>query len=68
MTTVRIIAEWAFKEIVNLFPFFDWKKGQKIQLSPLGLQFRTAILLYNAHVCLHSPQIPQYFRYSATGE
>lgn len=62
MSKVRIVVEWVFKEIVSVFPYFDWHKNQKVRLSPLGLQFRVAVLLHNAHVCLHTPQIPQYFQ------
>ncbi|RPA74036.1 hypothetical protein BJ508DRAFT_215714 [Ascobolus immersus RN42] len=62
MSKVRIVVEWVFKEIVTLFPHLDWFKNQKILLSPLGLQFRVAVILHNAHVCLHRPQIPQYFQ------
>lgn len=62
MANVRIIVEWVFKEILNLFPFLDFKRNQKLLLQPVGKQFQVAALLHNAHVCLHQPQIPQYFQ------
>jgi len=59
MANVQIIVEWVFKETLNLF---DFKRNQKFLLQPIGKQFQVAILLHNAHVCLHNPQIPQYFQ------
>jgi len=61
MSRLRIVAEWAFKEIVNTFAFLDLVKNQKHLLQPVGVQFRAAVLLHNAHVCLHKPQVTQYF-------
>ena len=55
------MAEWAFKEMVNLFGFLDYVKNQKHLLQLVGVQFRVAALLHNTHVCLHRPQIIQYF-------
>ncbi|RPA89084.1 hypothetical protein L873DRAFT_1894669 [Choiromyces venosus 120613-1] len=60
MSRLRIVAEWAFKEIVNTFGFLDFVKNQKHLLQPVGVQFRVAVLLHNAHVCLHKPQVTQY--------
>lgn len=61
MSRIRIVVEWAFKEVVNLFAFVDHEKNQKHLLQPVGIQFRVAVLLHNAHVILHRPQISQYF-------
>jgi len=61
MSRLRIVAEWAFKEIVNTFGFLDFAKNQKHLLQPVGVQFRVAVLLHNAHVCLPKPQVTQYF-------
>jgi len=62
MSRLRIVAEWAFKEMVSMFGFLDYAKNQKLLLQPIGMQFRVAALLHNAHVCLHHPQITQYFQ------
>ncbi|RPA96665.1 hypothetical protein L873DRAFT_1693795, partial [Choiromyces venosus 120613-1] len=48
-----IIAEWAFKEIVNTFSFLNYYKNQKYLFWPIGVQFPVTILLHNAHICLH---------------
>ena len=61
MSRLWIVAEWAFKEMVNLFGFLDYVKNQKHLLQLVGVQFRVPALLHNAHVCLHRPQIRQYF-------
>jgi len=61
MSRVRIVAEWAFKEMVNTFGFLDYVKNQKLLLQPVGVQFCVAALLHNAHVCLHRPQVTQFF-------
>ena len=61
MSRVRIVAEWVFKEMVNTFGFLDYQKNQKLLLQPVGVQFLVAALLHNAHVCLHNPQVTQFF-------
>lgn len=61
MSRVRIIAEWSFKEVTMQFKFLTDKLEQKLLLQPVGMQFLVCILLHNAHVCLHYPQILQYF-------
>lgn len=61
MSKVRIVVEWCFKEILQMFMFFDFARTQQTLLSPIGLQYAVAVLLHNAHVCLQHPQIPQYF-------
>ncbi|RPA89080.1 hypothetical protein L873DRAFT_1832100 [Choiromyces venosus 120613-1] len=50
MSRLRIVVEWAFKEMVNMFGFLDYAKNQKHLLQPVGVQFRVAALLHNAHI------------------
>lgn len=61
MSRLRIVVEWVFKEVITMFAFVDYPKNQKHLLQPVGIQFRVAVLLHNAHVILHKPQISQYF-------
>jgi len=61
MSRVRIVVEWCFKEVLQLFSALDFTRTQRLLVSPIGLQYSVSVLLYNAHVCLHNPQIPQYF-------
>jgi hypothetical protein len=53
--------EWVFKEITQQFAYLSWKREQKVFLKALGEEYSVGVLLHNAHVCLHHPQIPQFF-------
>jgi hypothetical protein len=55
---VRIVVEWVFKEITQQFAYLSWKREQKVFLKALGEEYLVGVLLHNAHVCLHHPQIP----------
>ena len=61
MSKVREAVEWSFKEVTQQFPFLDLSRNQKILKSPCALFYLVAVLLCNAHTCLHRPQIPQFF-------
>ena len=43
MSTVRMVVEWGFKEVVNQFRFLDFKSQQKIYLSPIGAYYVVGI-------------------------
>lgn len=63
MSHLRIVNEWVFKELkVVMFPFLNYAENLKIHLQPIGRMITTAMILHNAHVCLHHPQITQFFR------
>jgi len=61
MSRVRIVVEWCFKEVLQLFSALDFTRTQRSLVSAIGLLYSVSVLLYNAHVCLHNPQISQYF-------
>jgi hypothetical protein len=61
MSRVRIVVEWVFKEITQQFAYLSWKREQKVFQKALGEEYAVGVLLHNAHVCLHRPQIPQFF-------
>ena len=61
MSRVRIVVEWCFKGVLLLFSALDFTCTQRSLVSPIGLQDSVAVLLYNAHIGLHNPQISQYF-------
>lgn len=61
MSKIRIIVEWSFKEVLQRSTFLDFSRTQHVLSSPIGLQYPIAVILHNAHVCLHHPQISQYF-------
>jgi len=53
MGTSRVAAEWAFGKIVNLWPFLDYRKKQKVLISPVGLYLRVGNVLTNIHTCIY---------------
>ena len=61
MSRLRIGIEWDFKKVTEGFRFVDYHKGLKIRLSKIGLIYRAAVLLMNAHTCLYSSQTGSAF-------
>lgn len=57
----RISVEWGFAKIASLFAFVKFEKNLKIGLQPVGLYYRVAAVLTNAHTCLYSSQTAHYF-------
>jgi len=57
MAPARVTVEWGFGKIVNLWPFLDYRKKQKVLLSPVGLYFPVANVLTNIHTCLSGGNI-----------
>jgi hypothetical protein len=53
MSKIRVAIEWTFGEIVMLYKFVDFKKGQKLGESPVEKHYVVAVLLANCHVCLY---------------
>jgi len=74
MSRIRIAVEWGFNHIITLFPFFEYKRHQRVLQRPVALMFRVAVLLANCHSCLRQtnqtsrkfgvlpPSIDQYLR------
>jgi hypothetical protein len=52
MSSVRVSVEWSFGIITNLFQHLDWKRGQRLLLSPVCEQYLVATLLTNCVTCL----------------
>ena len=61
MSEVRVSVEWLFGQITNYFKFIDFKKLQKIGLSPVGKIYIVCALLQNAHTCLYGNMVSEYF-------
>lgn len=61
MSAVRQAVEWGFGKVVNEFAFVDLKKNQKLLLQDLAAQYRSAVILTNAHTCLYGSQTIDYF-------
>lgn len=58
---MRISIEWGFGKVVQLFPFCDFRKNQKLFLQPIGKYYINACILTNAHTCLRGSQTGCYF-------
>lgn len=51
MNAVRVSVEWGFKEVTQCFPAINYRTGQRLLLSPVGLQYKVAVILTNAITC-----------------
>ena len=61
MASVRESVEWGFSKMCTLFAFIDYHKNNKVYLQPVAKYYLVAALLTNAHTCLYSSQVSQYF-------
>ncbi|XP_054764968.2 uncharacterized protein LOC129271719 [Lytechinus pictus] len=61
MSTVRISVEWTFGDIINFFKFTDFKKTQRICLSPCGKMYIVSGIVTNAHTCIYRNITSSYF-------
>lgn len=63
MSSVRESVEWGFGRIKTLWSFLDYRKQQKIGLSPVGKAVLVGAFLTNCHTCYFGGnQISDYFR------
>lgn len=62
MAKVRESVEWGFAAMVNTWAFLDWKKNQKVLLSPVGIYFLVGAILLNAHTILYGSQTSMKFQ------
>lgn len=60
---VRVAVEWAIGKVTKTFPHLTARKADfhRVLLSPVGLHYRVAVLLANAHTCLYGNQTSSYF-------
>ena len=61
MSSVRVLVEWLFGDILNYFKFLDFKKNLKIGLSSIGKTYVVCTLLQNALTCLYGNQSSDFF-------
>ena len=61
MSGVRVTVEWLFGLVSNYFKFIDFKKMQRIGMSPVGKVYIVCSILQNAHTCLYGNQISETF-------
>jgi hypothetical protein len=53
--------EWPFGMVVNEFRYIDFHKGLQIQLNQVGIYYKFAVMLANAHSCLYGNVATEYF-------
>ena len=61
MSSVRVSAEWLFGLVSNFFKFIDFKKMQRIGVSPVAKVYIICSLLQNTHTCLYGNLISENF-------
>ena len=52
MSSYRIVVEWGFGNVLNQFTAAEWKRNQKIGISPIAANYVVSVLLYNCQTCL----------------
>ena len=61
MSSVRVSVEWLFGLVSSYFKFIDFKKMQRIGVSPVAKVYIICSLLQNAHTCLYGNLISENF-------
>ena len=61
MSSVQTSVEWLFGLVSNYFKFVDFKKMQRIGMSPVGKVYIVCSILQNAHTCLYGNLISETF-------
>ena len=61
ISKVRTSVEWVFGDIITYFKFLDFKKGLKLQLSPVGKMYIVCAIMHSARACLYGNTTSTYF-------
>ncbi|KAK3272291.1 hypothetical protein CYMTET_19397 [Cymbomonas tetramitiformis] len=61
MSSVRESVEWSFGKLLQYWSFVDYKKNQKILLSPVANYYKVAAILTNCHVACYGSTSTTYF-------
>ena len=61
ISSLRVSVEWLFGLVSNYFKFIDFKKMQRIGVSPVAKVYIICSLLQNAHTCLYGNLISENF-------
>ena len=65
MSSARVSVEWLFGLVSNYFKFIDFKKMQRIGVSPVAKVYIICSLLQNAQTCLYGNLISENFNLNA---
>ena len=61
MSSVRTSVEWLSGLVLNYFKFVDFKKMQRIGMSPVVNVYIVSSIPQNAHTCLYGNLISEIF-------
>jgi hypothetical protein len=61
MSKVRVTAEWAFRDVEQYFTQVDVPRKPRLRVTPAGLWYVCAVMLWNFRVCLYGSQATQCF-------
>lgn len=61
MSRVRQAVEWGFGIVTSKWPYVDYKKRNKLLMSPVAKTYLCAMILCNFHCCLYENQVSQFF-------
>jgi len=61
MSSCRECVEWGFADIIRLWAYLDYDKGQELFKTAIGRQYRFGTLLTNIHICLYGSETSLYF-------
>lgn len=62
MNALRIVVEWGYKDLKQVFSALDYKRKLKVREWPCGLVYQVAVLLWNVRCCLYGSQASQFFQ------
>jgi hypothetical protein len=61
MSKVRIEVQWAFRDVKMYFTHVEVPRKLKLRITPAGLWYVCAVMLWNFRVCLYGSQASQHF-------
>lgn len=61
MSSVRVSGEWAFRDVINYYKFFAFRKKYKIQLSAVGKMYIIWASIRNARSCFYRNSTSSFF-------
>ena len=61
MSSVRASVEWLSGLVLNYFKFVDFKKMERIGMSPIVNVYIVSSILQNEHTCLYGNLISETF-------
>jgi nuclease HARBI1 len=61
MSEVRVAVEWAFRDVNQYFTHVDVPRKLRLRVTPGGLWYVRAVILWNFRVCLYGSQAAQSF-------